>query len=113
MWKARISKLDSYSIWILEAGNHKLLTSIYSASLEVTTKVSHSITLFAASGGKSEEIATYLLRVHAVSDLVGLAAIWRGWLDLICFGGGSTDLIGGVEWILKLWSSWSASSIPN
>jgi hypothetical protein len=48
----------------------------------------------------------FLLR-HSVlrSDLVGLAAIWRGWLDPICFGGGSTDLIGGAEWILKLWSS--------
>lgn len=31
------------------------------------------------------------------SDHVGLAAIWRGWLDPICFGGGSTDLIGGAE----------------
>jgi hypothetical protein len=50
------------------------------------------------------EKAAYNL-IHHHSDLVGLAAIWRGWLDPICFGGGSTNLIGGVEWILKLWSS--------
>jgi len=42
---------------------------------------------------------------------------WRqfgvAWLDLDCMGGRSTGLINGAEWILKLWSSWSASSIPN
>jgi len=30
-------------------------------------------------------------------DIVGLAAIWRG-----VAGSGSTDQIGGAEWILKL-----------
>jgi len=43
MWKAGMAGLDSYSIWMLKAGNHiilidKLLTPI--------SKVSHSITHF-------------------------------------------------------------------
>ena len=47
------------------------------------------------------------------SDLFGLEPIWRVWLELVCIGSGSGDLIGGVEWILRLWSSWSASCISN
>jgi len=48
-----------------------------------------------------------------ISDLFGLEPIWRVWLEPICIGCGSGDLIGGVEWILRLWSSWSASRISN
>lgn len=47
------------------------------------------------------------------SDLFGLEPIWRVWLEPICIGCGSGDLVGGVEWILRLWSSWSASRISN
>ena len=41
-------------------------------------------------------------RIEKLSNLVGLAAIWRRRLDPICFGDRSTNLIGGAEWILKL-----------
>jgi len=56
--------------------------------------------------GRSKFIINFLRtsRSTLVSDLVGLSAIWRGWLDPICFGGGSANLIGGAEWILKLWT---------
>ena len=47
------------------------------------------------------------------SDLFGLEPIWRVWPEPICIGCGSGNLIGGVEWILRLWSSWSASRISN
>lgn len=53
------------------------------------------------NAGEGEETPT--------SDLFGLEPIWRVWLELICIGCGSGDLIGGVEWILMPWSSWSAS----
>ena len=48
-----------------------------------------------------------------ISDLFGLDPFWRGWLELTCIGCGSIDFTGGVEWILRLQSSKSASSISN
>ena len=47
------------------------------------------------------------------SDLFRLEPIWRVWLEPICISCGSGDLIVGVEWILRPWSSWSASRISN
>ena len=47
------------------------------------------------------------------SDLFGSDPFWRGWLEPICIGCGSADFFGGVEWILRLRSSKSASTIPN
>ena len=36
------------------------------------------------------------------SDLFGPEPIWGVWLEPIFIGGGSGDLIGGVEWVLRL-----------
>jgi len=47
------------------------------------------------------------------SDLFGLEPFWRGWLELVCIGCGSADIFGGVDWISRLRSSKSASTIPN
>jgi len=47
------------------------------------------------------------------SDLFGSDPFWRGWLEPTCIGCGSVDFTGGAEWILRLRSSKSASSISN
>jgi hypothetical protein len=47
------------------------------------------------------------------SDLFGSEPLWRGWLEPICIGCGSADFSGSVEWISRLQSSKSASTIPN
>jgi len=47
------------------------------------------------------------------SDLFRSEPFWRGWLEPICIGYGSADFFSGVEWISRLRSSKSASTIPN
>ena len=47
---------------------------------------------------------TYFEFVNPDGDLFGSEPFWRGWLEPICIG---------VGWISRLWSSKSASAIPN
>ena len=51
--------------------------------------------------------------VNLGSDLFGSDPFWRGWLEPICIGCGSADFFAGVEWISRLRSSKSASTMPN
>ena len=54
-----------------------------------------------------------VMKASSASDLFGSDPFWRGWLEPICIGCGSADFFGGVEWISRLRSSKSASTIPN
>ena len=47
------------------------------------------------------------------SDLFGLKPFWRRWLEPIYIGCGFADYFSGMEWISRLWSSKSASTIFN
>ena len=67
-----------------------------------------------AAAGEAHSPLLFITRNSIVdSDLFGSDLFWRGWLEPTCIGCKSVDFTGGAEWILRLRSSKSASSISN